>query len=292
MRNAANQNAARRSVKRTRLRMASALVGIALTLLPSVTAAGGGPKGPDANTLVRRMLAAYKKATSVQADFEAQILRMRGLEYIQSGTIRYKRPDRVELYTTDPLTGTFHAWADGRAISVYSGTNNSYTKRTAPPGLGPTIAGIEKVSEEVLGVRSTQIFSPLSFILAKDMPREAQTFTYLRDETILGRKTHCVSAKLNMSFIQEMLQSQRIIVLQRDVKLWIDVQNNQLVRSASTILWKAPTQESTTKKLVYRPDGISFQETYRNVIFDAPIKDDVFRFTPPQGARQLFQERR
>ena len=292
MRNQRYQNAAYRSAKRTGLRWLGAAIGAALTLLPSVVAAGGGPAGPDANALVRKMLATYKKANSVQAEFEAQILRLRGSEYIQSGSMRFKKPDRIELYTTDPLTGTFHAWADGRTIAVYSGKTNSYTKRTAPNGLGPTIEGIEKVSEDVLGVRSTQILSPLSFILAKDMPREAQNFTYLRQETILGRKTYCVSAKMSEDFLHKMLQSRSIILVQRDIKLWIDAQNNQLVRSASTIGWKSLAQSNTASKPVYNSDGIAFQETYRNTVFEGAIKDDVFRFTPPQGARQLYQERK
>ena len=292
MRNAAIQRAVQTSVTRAKNRILSAALGASLALLPTVTAAGGAPTGPDGNALVRKMLAVYKKANSLQVDFEAQILRLRGSEYIQSGMMRYKRPDRVELYTTDPLTGSFHAWADGRAIAVYSGKTNSYTKRTAPAGLGPTISGIERTSEEVLGVRSTQIFSPLSFILAKDMPREAQTFAYLKQEVVAGRKTYCVTAKMSLDFIRELLQSRNVIPLQRDVKLWIDIKNSQLVRSSSTLVWKIPVAGSDPNKPTYTGDGISFQETYTNLVFDGPIKDDVFRFTPPQGARQLFQERR
>ena len=279
-----------KSVKRTHTRIAGAALGAALVLLPSVTAAGGSPKGPDANALVRKMLSVYKKANSVQADFEAEIMQLGGSEYVQSGSIRYKTPDRVELFTTDPITGSFHAWSDGRSITVYSGKTNAYTKRTAPSGLGPTVSGIEKTSEEVLGTRSIQIFSPLSFVLAKDMPREAQNFTYLRQDTVLGRKTHCVAAKLSVNFLKEMLQSEKVIPVQRDVKLWIDAHNSQLVRSACTITWKVPASGGSRNKPAYTGGGIKFQETYNNVIFDAPIKDDIFRFTPPQGARQLFQQ--
>lgn len=280
------------SVKWATSRLAGVTLGAALVLTPALTAAGAPPKGPDANALARKMLAVYKKANSVQADFEAHILQARGSEYIQSGTIRYKTPDRVELYTTDPITGSFHAWADGRSITVYSGKTNVYTKRTAPPGLGPTISGIEKTSEEVLGMRSTQVFSPLSFILAKGMPREAQNFTYLRQDTIQGRKTYCITGKMNVDFLREMLQSRSIIPLQRDVKLWVDAYNNQLVRSACTITWKSPVAGGDRNKPAYTVDGIQFQETYSNVILNASIRDDAFHFTPPQGARQLFQQGR
>lgn len=282
-----------RIAKRTSVRMAGAALGAALVLTPALTAAGAPPKGPDANALARKMLAVYKKANSVQADYEAQILQARGSEYIQSGTIRYKTPDRVELYTTDPLTGSFHAWADGRSITVYSGKTNVYTKRTAPPGLGPTISGIERTSAEVLGTRSVQIFSPLSFILAKEMPREAQNFTYLRQETIIGHKTYCITGKMNESFVREvMVEIHSAIPIQRDVKLWIDVHTSQLVRSACTITWKVPAAGGDRNKPTYTVDGIQFQETYNSVILNAPIKDDIFHFTPPQGARQLFQQSR
>ena len=71
-----------------------------------------------------------------------------------------------------------------------------------PSASAPLITGIEKTSEEVLGTRSTQIFSPLSFMLAKDMPREAQNFTYLRQESIAGRKTYCITGKMNCGFCQ------------------------------------------------------------------------------------------
>ena len=89
-----------------------------------------------------------------------------------------------------------------------------------------------------------------------------------------------------------MLQNQKVTPVQRDVKLWIDVHTSQLVRSACTITWKFPTPGSAKNKPTYSGGGIQFQETYNSVIFDAPIKDDVFHFTPPQGARQLFQQNR
>ncbi len=291
MRTAFFANVMRHSAKYAKNGSSCAAAGVALTLLPSLTAAGG-PTGPNGNTLAHKMVAVYQQATSVQADFEAEILRPGGTEYVQSGTMRYKRPDRVELYTTDPLTGSFHAWADGRGITVYSGKTNSYTKRNAPSGLAATVAGIEKVSEDVLGVRSTQIFSPLSFILTKDMPREAGNFYYLKQDTVAGHKTYCIAAKLNEAFVKDMLQSRSMILVQRDVKLWIDIRTSQLVRSACTIAWKYQIPGANGKKPTYSGNGISFQETYRKVIFDAPIKDDTFRFVPPQGARQLFQERR
>ena len=269
----------------------AAALGALLALIP--TAGAGGPTGPNGNTLVRKMLAVYKNADSLQADYEAQILRPGGSEYIQSGTIRYRKPDRVALYTTDPLTGTFQAWADGRVISVFSGKDNVYTKRTAPiGGLGPTIEGIEKTSSDVLKVRSTQIFSPLSFIVAKDLPREAQTFTYVKQETILGRKTYCVSAKLNEEFIKELVQNRRAIATQRDVKLWIDANNSQLVRSFTVLVWKFPVQGGTAAKPAYNQAGIAFTETYNSTVINGAIRDDVFHFTPPAGAKQLFQESR
>ena len=199
----------------------------------------------------------------------------------------------VELYTTDPLAGTFQAFADGRTISVYSGKENVYTRRNAPyGGLAPTIEAIERVSGEVLGVRSTQLFSPLSFIVAKEMPREAQSYTFEKEETVMGKKVYKVHGKMNVDFMKTILGSNKVIPVQRDIVLWIDARTNQLVRSASTMSWKIPQAALPNQKPRYTVGGLSYIETYNRLSFNTVIEDKTFHFDPPLGAKQLFQERR
>ena len=44
----------------------------------SLSPAAGRPAPPDANALVKKMVALYKQAIAVEADFEAHIVQLRG----------------------------------------------------------------------------------------------------------------------------------------------------------------------------------------------------------------------
>ena len=264
-----------------------------LSGLPALPAADAAPAAPDGNALVRKMVAVYQKANTLKADFEARIVQLGGSEYLQSGHLEFKRPLYISLYTTDPLAGSFQAITDPRTITVYGGQTNRYTKRNAPPTLREMLDSLEKSSADVLeGQRSTQLFSPLSFMTASGMPREAQSFTYSGIEAIKGRKTYRVKGKMNENFLKTILGSSKVMPVQRDVTLWIDAQTSLILRTSSTLSWRVPLPVRPGEKQKYGAGGIAFTETYSGQTINTPIADTVFHFVPPQGAEQRFQEGR
>ena len=266
------------------------LAGLLLTALtaPGTRSAPRRFAPPEANTIVRRMVAMYKKAATVQATFESTIREANGQEYVQSGNFLFKRPDQVQLNTTDPITGTFQAYGDGRTVTVFSGKLNAYTKRNTQGGLASNLNSIEKTSGEILGQKSIQLLSPLSFMLAKDMPREVKTFTYAGTDNVNGRKAYKVVGKMDLDFMRALLGSSAVTPVQRDIVLWIDAGNSQLLRSRGTLSWKFPVQQGG--KTFTGTSGIAFSEVYTSTTVNGNVNGNAFRFTPPQGARQLFQE--
>src|SRR5581483_6273114 len=158
------------------------LCGLAAVEAPSSRA--GAPAAPDANALVRKMVATYQRASTIQETSEARVERIGAGQYVQTNTLKYKKPNKLMLQSQDPVAGTISVYAKGDTVTLYSGKQNIYAIRTAPPTLAKTVDLISRTTGELMGASLTQVLNPVSFLLAKGMPVETQSFRYASMQTI------------------------------------------------------------------------------------------------------------
>ncbi len=260
---------------------------LGLCLLPNFALAGSTP---DANALVRKMIATYQAAKTIQESSEVNMTIPGAGLYFQTNAIKYKQPYFLALESTDPNTGTVAIYDNGSTVTVYSGKQNVYTKRTAPKNYAQTVALAEKVTIE-LGVPSGQVVNPVSFLSAKGMPVEAASFRYLGTASVEGHPTYKVIGQGTTAFMQKVAPTKNLTPEKRDIILYIDKRTNLLIRSELTLTWSAPTYQKgkPAGKLM---TGYHYEETHRGITLNAPIADKEFVFNPPKGAKEIFQEAR
>jgi len=279
-----------RAERRRRCVGGALLIG-ALSLLAPVRSGAGSASGPDANALVRKMVAAYHAASTIQETAEAVIRTPERGEYLQTSSIKYKRPNLLVLETSDPVTGSIVCYANTRTLTVYSGKQNIFTKRTAPKSYARLIPLIEKTSAEVR-VPILQIFTPLSFLLAKGMPVEAQSFRYSGMAVVDGRKTYKVIGRATPDLMQKAAPAAYLRPDKSEVTFFIDPRTNLLVKVKAVLVWRATIPgRGKTRAQVFRT-GYVLEETHRGTVLNAPIVDTAFVFAPPKGAVEIFQEAR
>jgi outer membrane lipoprotein-sorting protein len=276
---------------RNRLSTGAGLLGAALISCSLATSLHAGGGAPDANALVRKMVTTYQKANSIQETTEATVQMPGSGSYVQISNMKWRRPNHTYLYTQDPQQGTVSVYTDGKLITIYSAKQNIYTRRNAPTDLRGTMDVITKASSDAFNVQMNQILNPISFLLTKDMPREAKGFRYLGETTLNGRRAHKVVGQADLNWIRAMAPERTIVPGKRELTLWIDVQTNLLLKSAGAFTWKV-TATNGNKLPRPVPDGILFEETHRNTLLNVAMRDEDFRFSPPKGAKILYQENR
>jgi outer membrane lipoprotein-sorting protein len=274
-----------RRLGKTALRLGLLLLPCALT-----TALQAGGAGPDANALVRKMVATYKKATSIQETTEATVTVPGGSAYVQSTNMKWKHPNQTYLHSQDPQQGTVSVHTDGKTITIYSARQNIFTRRNAPTDLRETMETINRASTQAFNIQMTQVLNPISFLLTTDMPREAKAFRYAGMATLNGRRAHKVVGQADPNWVRGMVPAMTVVPIKRDVILWIDAQTNLLLKSAGNFTWKV-TSANGAKLQTPQIGGILFEEVHRNTLLNIAMRDEDFRFFPPKGAKQLFQER-
>jgi hypothetical protein len=281
---------ASRSTGRRRLsRGTRNLCAILLPCLLTTSLQAGGA-GPEADALVRKMVAAYQKADSIQETTEATVIVPGSGTYVQSSNMKWKRPNQAYLYTQDPHQGTVSVHTDGRTITIYSAKQNVFTRRNAPTDLRGTIEAINKAATDAFNVQMNQVLNPISFLLTKQMPREAKAFRYGGLANVNGRRAHKVIGQADPNWIRGMAPAMNIVPQKREVTLWIDTETNLLLKAAGAFTWKV-TSANGTKLPKPVPGGILFEEVHRNTLLNVAMREEDFRFFPPKGAKQLFQER-
>lgn len=266
------------------------LLSLALLLAVIPEPLTAGAPAPDANTIVKKMVTAYKKATSIQDFAEATFATPGVSTYIQSSRLKWKSPNLIYFHSQDPRLGTLSMHSNGNTITLYMGKQNLFTRRNTTAKLQDTLVLADKASQESFGFQNSQILSPLSFMLSNGMPREASSFRYAGQTTLDGQRVHKVTALADLRWAKAMVPNAVIEPAKREIVLWIDVKTNLLKKASGYFTWKVI---SVNKERLARPlaGGFRFEETHRDTILNAPIPDEEFRFTPPKGAKQLFQER-
>lgn len=275
-------------------RGAACLLLFGLTVAEAPTSRAGAPVAPDANALVRKMVATYQRASTIQETSEARIEKIGEGQYVQTNTLKYKKPNKLMLQSQDPVAGTITAYAKGDTVTLYSGKQNIFTLRTAPPTFAKTVALISKASGDLMGTSLTQVLNPISFLLAKGMPVEAQSFRYANMQTIEGHKTYVILAKASESWMRKQVPSREFVPDKRDIVLNIDTKTNLLVRAMAILTWRRAVRAAGSKQARYQMIGARFTEIHRGTVLNGTIADSVFDFNAsrPKGATEVYQEHR
>jgi outer membrane lipoprotein-sorting protein len=242
----------------------------------------------DGNTIVRKMITTYQSMQTFQETSEAKVLILGGPQQIQSSTFKYQKPSMFVSTTSDPQNGSIAIYSDGKAITVYGGRQNLFTRRDVQANLAQTVSTYERVSDEVMGMKIKQMLSPMSILMAKGELKEANRFKLLGSAKVDGKDTYVVASPISAAWVQEIVGNVPLMAERSEVRIWIDKQTNQMLRGACRIVWKAPAQ--IKGKIVVQ--GFVLQEEHRNIKANASIVHDDFRFAPPAGSKQLFQEKR
>lgn len=259
---------------------------------------GGGQKAtaqalPDANALIKKMLQTYRSASSIRDEAQANVTELGKGRYEQRSVLVYQTPNKLHINSVDPNQGTVSVYSDGRLVSIYSGKQNIFTRRNAVPGLAQTLVIAEKAAQDSFRVSLTQLLSPLSFLSGNGTIREALAFRTVGTETVAGYKAYKITAQAHPMLLQAVVPPRSSVQFgKKDITLWIDARRNTLVKASAQLTWKVtlPSDGFTPKRVI--PGGLYFEETHRSTILNSAVKDEEFRFNPPQNAKELFQERR
>ncbi len=250
------------------------------------------PSG-DANALVRQMIASYHTLQSLEERSEARV-QVGSREFLQTAVLRYKKPNFLILTTQDPDTGTYTVQADGKTLVVYSARTSVYLRRNAPPTLEAAITSLQTLSLREMGIQNAQVLSPLSFLLAKEWPNEARSFTYVGLEVYdkgLGRKAHHVTATALPRVLADLTGVSSAKPLRQKIDLWIDPVTHLAVRSHGEFAWTQMTEGPDGKKHPVS-DVLAFDEVRKSTQINGPMENGSFRFDPPKGATLKYQQRK
>lgn len=248
-------------------------------------------RGVDANTLVRRMIAMYQGAQTLEESTEAKVKEVGKADYVQATTLRFKRPNLIYLSSEDPAIGTYQGFCNGKNITVYSGTQNTYTKRNSPGDLRQTLGKFAAAGEALMGVSVVQMLSSIDFIAAKTMPEECKSFKFVRTDLLDGNKVMVVTGLADPAWLQTMGAPKQTVYVRREVTLWIDTSRYLLRKASCDLQWRVSigAQKGAVDTMT---GGIKFVETHRATRVNTPLRDEDFFFVAPRGAVERYQERK
>ena len=285
-------NQRRRHVLRLEV-LAFVLLAPVLLLLPAQSKERrGNVASPDANALVRRMIATYQSAQTFEETSEAKIKASDNPEYIQQTTLRFKRPNLLYLASEDPNIGTYHGYCSGKVITLYTGALNTYTKRNSPAGLRPTLSKLATTGAELMGIPIVQMLSPVGFMIARDTPDECKNFQFVRTETLEGSKVVVVTGPADAAFLHTLKAPPQTVFDKKQVTLWIDAERNLLRKASFNLQYRIVVSASGNKFTTPVNGGMKFEEVHRNIHLNTPFRDEDFFFVPPKGSAERFQDRK
>ena len=246
----------------------------------------------DANVLVRKMIAMYQGTQTLEEATEAKVQEYGKSDYVQSTTLRFKRPNLIYLSSEDPAIGTYQGFCNGKTITVFSGTQNTYTKRNSPTDLRQTLGKFSAAGEYLMGVSIVQMLSSIDFIAAKTMPDECKDFKFIRSEMLDGNRVAVVTGQANAGWLATMGAPKQTVYVRRQVTLWIDTSRFLLRKASCDLQWRVNVGATGKKGVETVIGGIKFVETHRSTRVNTPLRDEDFFFIAPKGAVERFQERK
>lgn len=271
-------------------------VGLSLAIVPFLsvsTALAGGQKGRvgvDADAIVRRMLRAYQTAQSIQEVAEAKVTLFPNPEYIQTTAVKFKRPNLLLQTTQDPHGGTVDVYCNGKTLTVYSGKQNIFTKRTAPGSVPQTLNAMTLASKDLTGSDNTPILSPFSFLRAGKHLDEVKSMRFVREETLDGRRVYVLTGTADNDWLNALLPAKNLQWQQRDISLWIDAETSLLRKSRCRLIGRVAGFRNG--KQSYSSFGLGFEEVHRDTVLNVPLRDEDFIFRQPKNAAEQFKSTR
>ena len=136
----------------------------------------------------------------------------------------------------------------------------------------------------------SQMLSPISFLAAKDLPREVTNFRFKGEQTIRGHKTLFVSCQGNAQFLESMKPVKEAVLEKGEFGLYIDPVTNLLVKAVGIIAWKVQLPAQGKQPAKVGRQIIIFEETHAGTVLNPPLKPEEFLFDPPKGAKEVFSE--
>jgi outer membrane lipoprotein-sorting protein len=245
----------------------------------------------DGNAIARKMIQTYKNLNTYSETSEAKILMLGGPQQIQTASLKYQKPSLFVSTTSDPRAGSLSIYSDGKKVTIYGGRQNVFTQRNYTGSFATTVAQYEKISKEMLDMNITQIISPIGFMLASDLPHEGKQFKTMKTENVDGNACNVIQSAIDLTWLAKIVGKQTFLQDRCVVRLWVDKQSNLVRRGVINFVWKV-TVKRPGKKDRLLVQGMVLDETHKNLQANTPINFEVFRFAPPAGAKQLFQETR
>lgn len=248
--------------------------------------------GADADAIVRKMVITYQSAQSVQEKSEAKMKTIEGREFFQSSEVKFRRPNLLYIASTDPQLGTYTVYCNGRTVTMYTGTQNIFTKRDSPTNLRQTVQSLHDTGNDLLGTPVTQILSPVSFMSANGMPDECKKFHFVKEDTLDGKRVYVVSGQADVNWALSLFTFKEMKFLRRDITLWIDASRSLLLKASCDMIYSYETPVKAGQRINTVVSCLRFTETHSNIALNVPIREETFFFQLPRGAVEKFQERK
>lgn len=247
---------------------------------------------PDANTVVRKMVLTYQSAQTVQEKSEAKMQDLKGQEFYQTSTVKFRRPNLLYISSTDPKLGTYSVYCNGKTVTMYTGTQNIFTKRDAPTNLRKTVQSLYATGMDLLNIPVTQMLNPVSFMSADGLPDECKKYRYIREDIIDGRHVFVVGGQADPKWAMALIPLKDVNFLKRDITLWIDASRFLLLKASCNVVYsfEAPAKEGQQGRTL--TSNLKFTETHRDIALNIPIREETFFFQLPKGAVEKYQERK
>ncbi len=260
------------------------ILGMGITILPMAHA-------QDGNAIARKMIQTYHNLNTYSETSEAKIVVLGGPQQIQTASLKYQKPSAFVSTTSDPQSGTLQIYSDGKKVTIYGGRQNIFTQRNYTGNFVTTVAQYEKVAKELLDMNIQQLLSPVGFMIAKDLPREAKAFKVLPAEKRGGKDNYVIQSPVDMTWLTGMVGKQNFMANRCVVRLWIDKQTYLVTRAVMNIMWQVKLQRPGVKERLL-VQGMVLEEDHKDQQPNSPLNFDSFRFAPPAGAKQIFEETR
>ena len=247
---------------------------------------------PNADTLVRKMVLTYQSAQTVQEKSEAKMQDLKGQEFYQTSTVKFRRPNLLYISSTDPKLGTYSVYCNGKTVTMYTGTQNIFTKRDAPINLRKTVQSLFATGMELLNIPVTQMLNPVSFMSADGLPDECKKYRYVREEAVDGRHVFVVSGQADPKWAMALMPVKDAVLIRRNITLWIDSSRFVLLKASCDIIYsfEAPVKPGQQSRTL--TSNLRFTETHRDIALNVPIREETFFFQLPKGAVEKYQERK
>lgn len=238
------------------------------------------------------MIATYQSAQAFDETSEALIKGEGRSDYIQSTTLRFKQPNLLYLSSEDPSIGTYQGFCNGKTITVYSGTQNTYTKRNSPVSLRQTMSKLASAGQLLINVSIVQMLNPISFMSAKSMPDECKFFRFVRMDVVDGNKVAVVTGQADSDWLLDVGVPKQTVFDRREITLWVDTSQHLLRRASCDLRWHVNLGKPSSGHANVVVGNLNFVETHHASRVNPPLRDEDFFFVPPKGSVERYQDRR